>query len=565
MNTDLSLRFGAKSAADVTATGLHYQEEMDCIYVKNPATGAVIGDVPSFFPADMLPSVEESAKEAQQYWQWEIVEQEKEAVFRAVIRKLEEHMGPLARTMTLEGGKLWKWAIAEVQEAIDTLWHYHGEISRCYTNDGFTRCQMPDKNAFSLRIPYGVILKISPWNFPLAVPMWAVCGALAGGNSIVLKPAEQTPFTMMYAALLIQEAIRETIPHHKAFNPSALVQIVQGPGETSGKLLVESLDYDKATFTGSGAVGFRVAAAAASRTKNGRPYGRPCHLELGGHAAMVVLDDFDVDLAVAEAINANLGDSGQRCVSARAIFVQESIYNEFLSKYIEGARARRIGHPMDFKTEMGPLVSEEQLRRVHGMVLKTVQQTGRSPLLGGYCLNAHTMNIIRSYAQEEKLNVDKEAVCAGGYYYAPTVFTEVPYNVCAMDEEIFGPVVVVNPLPGRNREEAFWNAVELVNKSDAGLSNALLTNDRRLSSRAPGRFRTGILYIGRGPTGAELNKYFVAIKASGWGVEGKSIDHWTQIQQVYDDFHGKLRMAQAGAENKMKDIYSADISPLEKD
>ncbi|MDO8560861.1 MAG: aldehyde dehydrogenase family protein [bacterium] len=547
-----SVAFKGNSAPHLLADGRHYSESAERMPVRNPATGAVIGNMSVLLPnSHAVEDLAHWAHIAQECWHWEVQEQEKEVVFRSIIKKLEEHMGPLARTMTLESGKLWKWAIAEAQEAIDTLWHYHGEISRAYTHDGFTRCQLPDKNAFSLRIPYGKILKISPWNFPLAVPMWAVCGALAGGNSIVLKPAEQTPFTMYYVACLIHEAINETISDERMFKLAGLLQIVQGPGETNGKTLLEEFDYDKATFTGSGNVGKIVASIAGGRLK-------PCHLELGGHAAMVVLDDFDIDLAVAEAIAANLGDSGQRCVSARVVFVQKSRYKEFLAKYLEHAQARRIGHPMDFKTEMGPLISKEQLARVDEMVCTTAEQIGKLPLLGGYPLISK-----EGTPRCEALNVDEDAISRGGYYYAPTVFAEVPYGVTAMDEEIFGPVIVINPLEGDTREQAFWNAVELVNASHYGLSNALLTNDRRFSSRAPGRFKTGLLYIGRGPAGAEVNKYFGGVKASGWGREGKGLDAWTQIQQVTDDFHGKARMAQSGAEAQMKAVFSAERSPLE--
>lgn len=538
-------------APHILADGLHYAiGDTRIMAVRNPITGKIIGTLPKSFPDQKIPVIEQWSRIAQECWHWEVQEQEKEAIFRAIIRKFEERKGPLARTITLEGGKLWRWSCAEVQEGIDTLWHYHGEISRCYTYDGFSRSQLPDKNAFSVRIPYGIILKISPWNFPLAIPMWAICGALAGGNAIILKPAKQTPFTAMFAVRLIREAVEEVITDNRSSKLRGLVQVVQGAGETSGKLLIETLGYDKATFTGSGAVGKIIAAAVSSRLK-------PCHLELGGHAAMVVLDDFDTDLAVREAITANLGDSGQRCVSTRVVFVHESKYREFLKKYVAAAQMRRIGNPMDFSTEMGPLVSEEQREQVHNMVLKTLQ-AGHAPLLGGYIF--HDFGI--TMARKENLNMDENAV-QNGWYYPPTVFTDVPYGVAAMDEEIFGPVVVINPLSGETREKAFWNAVELVNASNYGLSNAILTNDRRFSSRSPGRFKTGILYIGRGTTGAELNKYFGGVKASGWGREGKGLDDWTQIQQVYDDFHGKARMAQSGADAETQKIFSESRSLLE--
>lgn len=506
--------------------------------VFNPTTGQVIGEAPTHLFYRDIDELYESASKAQQCWHYEVTEQEKEQVFRAIIANIEQHRGALARTMVLEGGKLWRWAEAEVQETIDTLWHYHGEISRAYTHDGFSRCQMPDKNAFSILKPYGIVLGITPWNFPLAVPFWKICGALAGGNSIIIKPAEQTPFTAEIAVGLVLNALGEVISDDRQKRILGLVQLVHGRGETSGKLLLERLNYDKVAFTGSVETGKIVASTAGSRLK-------PCHLELGGHAAMIVLDDFDIDLAVAEAINANLGDSGQRCVSARVVFVQESRfgeykYKEFVDKYIERARTRIIGDPMDFSTEMGPLVSKEQLERVNAQIEKTSMELGR-PL---------------TYHQTP---FQKE-----GYYCGPNVFTDVPYGVTAMDEEIFGPVMVINPLYGKNREEAFWNGVELVNRSKYGLSNALLTNDRRLASRAPWHFQTGLLYIGRGTTGAELNKYFGGVKNSGWGKEGRGLNDWTQIVQVYDDYHGKARMAQASANEKVKKIISEAKSPLDE-
>lgn len=504
------------------------------IKVFNPATGTIVGVAPASFPKAKIKDLEHFALDAHQCWHHEVREQEKEAVFRHIIKKFEAHRGMLARTMVLEGGKLWRWADAEVQEAIDTLWHYHGEISRYHASEGLSRCQLPDKNAFAIRVPYGVILAITPWNFPLAVPMWKVCGALAGGNAVIVKCAEQTPFTMQYALRLMSDAVSEIIFDGRAKKLRGLVQLVQGPGETSGKLLLEELSYDKVAFTGSAETGKIIASVAGARLK-------PCHLELGGHANIVVLDDFDTDRAVAETLMANLGDSGQRCVSTRCVFVQKSKYRQFLKKYLAAARIRVIGDPMDMKTELGPLISKEHLERVHGQVQKTARELKRGPEIGGQPLNDR-----------------------GGYYYPPTVFTNVPYGTTAMDEEIFGPVLVVNPLSGKNREEAFWNAVRLVNQSFYGLSNALLTNDRRLASRAPWHFRTGIFYIGRGTTGAELNKYFGGIKSSGWGREGKGLEDWTQIVQVYDDYHEKMRMAQTGADEHVQARIAQSRSPLEQ-
>ncbi|MBI2507213.1 MAG: aldehyde dehydrogenase [Candidatus Niyogibacteria bacterium] len=504
------------------------------IEVFNPATGKTIGfALEPILDKKLVKKVEEDARRAQEVWHHKVSEQEKEAVFRAIISLLEKYRGALARTMILEGGKLWRWADAEVTETIDTLWHYHGEISRCYSRHGFSRCQMPDKNAFSVRKPYGVFLSITPWNFPLAVPFWKICSQLAGGNAVVVKDAEQTPFTLSIAVELIHRAIKDALGGNRAEELNGLVQLIHGQGETAGDFLVKNLNYDKLSFTGSSEIGFRVASIAAGR-------GIPSYLELGGHAAIVVLDDFDIDLAVAEAINANLGDSGQRCVSARVVFVQENKFREFVRKYQHAANKRIVGNPMDFESEMGPLISQEQVNRVLNQI---------NNVAGGY----------RDFSNGGRIRKEEEKGC----WVSPIMFTNVPYGKLVMDEEVFGPVIVINPLPGKNREEAFWNAVKLVNQSRQGLSNSLLTNDRLLASRAPWVFESGIFYIGRGPTGAELNKAFGGIKRSGWGREGRGIDETTYEMQIYDDYRGEARMAQAGADEKVKEIISEAKSPFE--
>ena len=165
------------------------------------------------------------------------------------------------------------------------------------------------------------------------------------------------------------------------------------------------------------------------------------------------------------------------------------------------------------------------------MRIKGKKQLGKSPYVGG-CSRNTTKDL------------------SAGYYYAPTIFTAVPYGATAMDEEIFGPVIVINPLPGKNREEAFWNGVELVNQSKYGLSNALLTNDRRLASRAPWYFKTGLLYIGRGTTGAELNKFFGGVKQSGWGKEGKGLEYYGVIGSKEEAFFHDITIIIGGYEKK---------------
>ena len=515
--------------------------------IRDPATGEIIAVCRDARP-DQIEEAFRAAHAAQEEWHFNVQEQEKDAVFRRVVHHLEAFKGQLAWTIIREGGKLWKWADGEVQEAIDTIWHYHGELSR--VEGVFSRCQMPRKVSLTVRDPYGVILGITPWNFPLAVPCWKIFGALAGGNAIVVKDAEQTPMTMSMAVWCINRAVGDVLGEERAAKLAGLVGLIHGKGETVGKFMLEKGDYDKVAFTGGTETGVVVASVSAKR---GKP--TPCHLELGGHAAMVVMPDFDVDRAVSEALTANCGDTGQRCVSLRVAFVHEASYQKFLWRYIERAQKLRIGRPDDFATQVGPLASREQLERVAAMVNRTESQLGRTRRLG-----------VRGGGDWDHFNIDPEArhggSCYGGYYYPPTVFDDVHYGTLAMDKEIFGPVLCVAPFHGRDMEQALKNGIELMNRSAYGLSNSVCTKDISLAMEAVLRAKTGILYINRGTTGAELNRYFGGVKGSGWGREGRGIDDFTQVKQVYIDTASQPRMAQAGSEDAAKQLLAASAAEM---
>jgi acyl-CoA reductase-like NAD-dependent aldehyde dehydrogenase len=255
------------------------------------------------------------------------------------------------------------------------------------------------------------------------------------------------------------------------------------------------------------------------------------------------MPDFEVERAVSEAIIANCGDTGQRCVSLRAVFVHESIYYKFLWKYIDRAKQIRIGPPDDFASEMGPLASKEHHERVSSMVDITEKQLGRPRRLG-----------VRQLEDWGHFNVAASVLASGGYYYPPTVFDEVPYGILAMDKEIFGPVLCVTPFYGCNLERALADAIDLINRSAYGLSNSVCTKDISFAMEAILRVKTGILYINRGTTGAELNRYFGGVKSSGWGREGKGVDDFTQIKQVYIDTAPVPRMAQVSSDEKVRNL-----------
>lgn len=483
----------------------------------------------------------EAARISQEYWHYDVGEQEKATVFQQVTAYLEEIRGELAWVMIQEAGKLWRWAEAEVQEAIDTVLHYHGEISRMYGR--YSRCQMPDKAAIAMREPYGVILGITPWNFPLAVPSWKIFAALAGGNAIVVKGAEQTPTTLSLLCYLVHRAIADTLGRELAGKLGGIFQVLHGKGEMVGKYALEKGDYDKVMFTGSTETGRVVGEIAGRRLK-------PVSLELGGHAAMILLDDFDMDRAVEEAVNANCGDSGQRCVSARAVFVQENVSEAFVRAYTKRVRTLHIGDPADHGTFMGPLISKKQLQRVDDGVRRAIADGGKC-VVGGYTLRSAGSPRVRKNFPHTELEA-----CNYGYYYAPTVIRVDTLQNYAMQNEIFGPVLCVMPVAGNNRKEVMENAVQLMNASRYGLSNSVLTNELPLAMWAIERVKTGIFYVGRGTTGAEVGQYFGGVKDSGHGREGCGLDEVTYIKQVYIDYHGKPRMAQAGDERRVQKLLA---------
>jgi alpha-ketoglutaric semialdehyde dehydrogenase len=498
--------------------------------VVNPTTEQVLAWVRDASPAQVRQAFQ-AARVAQEHWHFGVGEQDKERVFRRVADHLHEVRGPLAWVMIQEGGKLWKWAEAEVQEAIDTVWHYHGEVSRMYGR--FAPCQMRDKLSITMREPYGVILGITPWNFPLAVPSWKIFAALAGGNAIVMKAAEQTPTTLSVLCHLVRRAIIDELGPTQAERLAGVFQVLHGRGATVGKMILEEGDYDKVMFTGGTETGGVVGEIAGRRRK-------PVSLELGGHAAIVLMDDFDLDRAVAEAVVANCGDSGQRCVSLRAVIAQDTVVDEFRKRYVGRLKTLRIGNPADPATVMGPLVSEEQLERVESGVARALADGGER-VYGGIPL--------KKAAGPERTDIPAAPEAwERGYFFPPTLIeAREPANY-AMQHEIFGPILCLSRFSGKNREDALRNAVRLMNESAYGLSNAVLTNQLDVAMKAMERAKTGILYIGRGTTGAELGKPFGGVKDSGHGREGAGLDEVTYLKQVYIDYHGKPRMAQAGAD-----------------
>ncbi len=361
-----------------------------------------------------------------------------------------------ARLVELEvrdsGGTVRKTRSADVAGAAFTFRTYAELATRLPTEVPlpFTVAPGPSHN-YLRREPAGVAAGIVPWNFPIQNAAWKLAPALAAGCTMVLKPAEQTPCTAVELARLCAEAGA----------PDGVVNVLPGFGPEAGEPLVTSADVDKVAFTGSTEVGKRVAALAAGTVKR-------VHLELGGKSANVVLDDADLDLAVDGAAYAIFFHQGQVCTAGSRLVVARPVYDEVVSRLVELAERITVGPAADPASDMGPLVSAEQLERVERYVRIGVEE-GAKLATGG-----------------QRVSV---AGHQGGYYFAPTVFVDVDPRARIAQEEIFGPVLAVIAVEDDDE------AVRVANDSAYGLAGAVWSRDSARAVKVAERMRTGTVWV----------------------------------------------------------------------
>ena len=415
-------------------------------------------------------------------------------------RLLEQNKERLARLMTAEMGKVLKEARGDVQEAVDMAYYTAGEGRRL---DGATLpSELPNKFAFTVRRPVGVAGLITPWNFPAAIPSWKVFPALICGNTVVLKPAEDTPRSAYEFVRILAEA----------GIPAGVCNLVLGGGET-GECLVKHPGIDLLSFTGSSEIG-RLVAEHCGRTL------KRCALEMGGKNAQIVLADADFDLALEGALWGAFGTTGQRCTATSRVYLERRIYAKFVKAFVARAKKIKVGNGLKPGVEMGPLINETQLERVHAYV-KSGLREGAKLECGGKILKTKSL--------------------ARGHFYAPTVFTHTRDSMKIIREEIFGPVTCLMPV------DDFEEALARANDSTYGLSSSLYTRDVSLAMRAIRDLETGITYI-NGPTiGAEVHLPFGGIKNTGNGhreAGRTALDIFSEWKSVYVDFSGRLQKAQ---------------------
>jgi len=467
---------------------------------RNPAnTGELVGMFPLSSEEDTTLAID-AAKAAYDKWRLTPAPKRAEILFRAA-ELLVQRKEDFARDMTREMGKVLAETRGDVQEAIDMTYLMAGEGRRLYGQT--TPSELANKFAMSVRSPIGVAGLITPWNFPMAIPSWKIIPALVAGNTVVIKPAEDTPLSTYNLAQVLMEAGL----------PRGVLNVVSGKGTVVGKAILESRDTNLISFTGSTEVGRIISESCA-------PTFKKCHLEMGGKNIIVVMDDANIDLAVDGAIWGGFGTTGQRCTAASRVAVHKKVYTEFVDKFIQRAKALKVGDGLNPTTDMGPCINEQQLKTVVSYV-EIGKNEGATLAVGGHRLES--------------------GAYGHGWFHEPTVFIDCDPKMRICQEEIFGPVVSVIPF------ETFEDALGIANGVQYGLSAAIYTRNVNNAFRAQRDLQTGIVYVNAPTIGAETHLPFGGIKNTGNGHRESgqaALDFYTEWKTVYVDYSDRLQRAQ---------------------
>lgn len=451
----------------------------------NPATGEVICRVAEGDKADIDLAVK-AARKAFESGPWpKMNPSERGRLLNKLADAIEKHADELAALETLDNGKpIGESTAADLPLTIACYRYYAGWADKI---SGRTLPVDGDYFCYTRHEPVGVVGQIIPWNFPLLMQAWKWGPALACGNTLVLKPAEQTPLTALRVAQLAQEV---------GF-PDGVINVVPGFGPTAGAALASHMDVDKIGFTGETTTGKIVMTAAAQSNL------KRVTLELGGKSPNVVFADADMDAAVDGAYFGLFFNQGQCCVAGSRLFVQEKIFDDFVDRISKKAKNRRVGDPFDPQTQQGPQVSQEQMDRILGYI-DSGHSEGAKCLVGG------------------KRAGDK------GFFVEPTVFTEVKDDMKIAREEIFGPVMSI--LKFKDVDEV----IERGNRTFYGLAAAVWTKDLHKAIRMSNSLRAGTIWVNCYDV-FDIRAPFGGFKMSGIGRElGQyALDHYTEVKTVY--------------------------------
>jgi len=468
---------------------------------QNPAdTRELIGRFPASNAEDVEHAVDVAA-EAFQKWRKVPAPRRAEILFKAG-ELLIQRKEAFARDMTGEMGKVLKETRGDVQEAIDMTYFIAGEGRRLH---GYTtKAELPNKYAMCSREPIGVCGLITPWNFPMAIPSWKILPALVCGNTVVIKPAEDTPLsTYNFVSTLAEAGV-----------PPGVLNIVAGRGVEVGKALLSHEKVRLISFTGSTEVGRIVGQACAATDKI-------CSLEMGGKNVIMILDDADLELALEGVLWGAFGTTGQRCTATSRVVVHRKLAKKFTSMLVDRTKQLRLGSGLNEKTDVGPVINRDASEKILEYIEIGRREDKAKLMCGG--------------RRAEKGDLKH------GYFIEPTVFADVDPQMRIAQEEIFGPVVSV--LECRDLD----HAIDIANGVKFGLSASIYTRDTNRAFHAMEDVQTGIFYVNASTIGAEVHLPFGGTKSTGNGHrEGGTqvLDIFSEWKSVYVDYSGKLQRAQ---------------------
>jgi len=416
----------------------------------------------------------------------------------AAMNLMQQRIDDLAMTLTKEEGKILRESRGEVQRSINVMEFTAGEGRRM--RGSTIPSELPNTFIYTVRQPLGAVGLITPWNFPVAIPVWKIAPALVAGNTVVIKPATLTPLTAVKIVQIFEEA---------GF-PPGVINLVMGSGSTVGDEIVNHPDIHALSFTGSNDVGCALYAQASRRSAR-------VQCEMGGKNPVIVLQDADLPLAVEGAIQGGFGSTGQRCTAASRVIVEEAIADKFTEMMLGRMEKLCSGNGMESQTDIGPSVDENQMKTVLNYI-EIGTKEGARILKGG-----------RRYDDKSH---------ATGFYVEPTLFDNVNPTMRIAQEEIFGPVISM--LRVKNFEEA----VEVANNVKFGLSASLYTHEMSNIMKFAETAEVGKVHINSPPVGGEAQAPFGGIKATGIGPRecgSEVFEFYTETKTVYIDYTGRKR------------------------
>ena len=467
---------------------------------RNPANWSELIGV---FPKSGTEDVDEAVRAARiAFEKWRLIPAPARGdLLRKIGDLLVKYKEEIAREMTREMGKVLAETRGDVQEGIDTAYYAATEGRRLFGRT--VPSELPNKFAMAIRVPVGVAGIITPWNFPMAIPTWGIFPALLSGNTVVFKPASDTPKT---ASRLVEIMMEAGIPE-------GVINLVYGSGGEAGTAIVAHHDVDLILFTGSTGIGKQIMREGSATLKR-------VSLELGGKNAQIIMDDADLDLALDGILWGAFGTTGQRCTATSRLILHEKVYDTFMAMLIDRTNKLRLGDGLLQTTDVGPCINEAQRKIVQSYV-EIGKNEGAQLLCGG------------SIACEGEL--------ANGWFFESTIFDGVLPSMRIAKEEIFGPVLSVI------RTDSLENAISTLNDTIYGLSSSIYTRDVNKAFVAIRDIKAGITYINVPTIGAEAHLPFGGVKQTGNGHRegGWAVyDFFTEWKSVYIDYSGRLQRAQ---------------------